>query len=196
MSRVRVRPLTGRALQTVTEDLARLRIDVFRDWPYLYDGDLDYERSYVQHYADSPEAIIVGAFDGDWLVGAATATPLRDHASEFGDGLTNSKISMDRTFYCGESVLLPRYRGQGLGHVFFDQREEHARAKGYGFMCFCAVLRPPDHPLRPDDYHPLDPFWERRGYARVQGAVAQFAWKDVDKVRETAKSLQFWMRPL
>ena len=28
------------------QEQARLRIEVFRDWPYLYDGDLAYEQSY------------------------------------------------------------------------------------------------------------------------------------------------------
>ncbi len=28
------------------EDLTRLRIDVFREWPYLYEGSEEYERGY------------------------------------------------------------------------------------------------------------------------------------------------------
>lgn len=36
--------LTGDTLTSALDDVARLRISVFRDWPYLYDGDLEYER--------------------------------------------------------------------------------------------------------------------------------------------------------
>ncbi|MCA1775426.1 MAG: GNAT family N-acetyltransferase, partial [Loktanella sp.] len=75
-----VRALTGAALEAALPDVARLRIAVFRDWPYLYDGDLAYEEGYLQSYRDSASAIVVGAFDGDRLVGAATGTPLADHA--------------------------------------------------------------------------------------------------------------------
>jgi hypothetical protein len=46
------------------------------------------------------------------------------------------------------------------------------------------------------DYVPLDAFWRRRGYAPVEGAVARFAWKDIDQPAETEKPLQFWMRQL
>ena len=67
---IRVAPLTGAALAGALDDVARLRIEVFRDWPYLYDGDAAYERAYLQIYRDSPGAIVVGAFDGDRLVGA------------------------------------------------------------------------------------------------------------------------------
>ena len=42
---VTTRVLTGDDLAAALPDVARLRIDVFRDWPYLYDGDADYERA-------------------------------------------------------------------------------------------------------------------------------------------------------
>ncbi|MFN6978503.1 MAG: GNAT family N-acetyltransferase, partial [Gemmobacter sp.] len=59
-----VRILTGAALDAAIDDVARLRIEVFRDFPYLYDGDMDYERGYAASYRDSAGAILVGAFDG------------------------------------------------------------------------------------------------------------------------------------
>ncbi|MCE4506958.1 GNAT family N-acetyltransferase, partial [Xanthomonas hortorum pv. vitians] len=34
--------------------VAQLRIAVFRAWPYLYEGDADYERGYLAAYAASP----------------------------------------------------------------------------------------------------------------------------------------------
>jgi len=58
------------------------------------------------------------------------------------------------------------------------------------------VNRPPDHPMRPAEYRPLDGFWRKRGYAPLEGAVARFAWKDLGQASETEKTLQFWMRPL
>lgn len=67
--------LTGAALDAALGDVARLRIAVFRDWPYLYDGDLDYERRYLAAFRASPQAVVVGAYDGNTLVGAATAAP-------------------------------------------------------------------------------------------------------------------------
>ena len=45
-----VRVLTGAALDAALDDVARLRITVFREWPYLYDGDLEYERDYLNAY--------------------------------------------------------------------------------------------------------------------------------------------------
>ncbi|MEY8840432.1 GNAT family N-acetyltransferase [Cribrihabitans sp. XS_ASV171] len=191
-----VRALTGADLEAALDDVARLRIEVFRAWPYLYDGDLDYERDYLQSYRDSEGAIVVGAFDRDRLVGASTGTPLADHADDFAAAFAGTGIELSSVFYCAESVLLPGYRGQGVGHSFFDLREDHARRLGFARSAFCAVMRPEDHPMRPERHAPLDPFWRARGYVPLDGVVAQFAWKDLGETGESLKPLQFWIRDL
>lgn len=189
-------PLTGAALAAALDDLAALRIAVFRDWPYLYEGgDPAYERDYVAAYARSERAVIVGAYADGRLVGAATAAPMADHAEEFAEPFAARGVDLSRIYYFGESVLLPEWRGQGIGHAFFDHREAAARAHGFATTCFCAVTRPPDHPLKPADYRPLDPFWRKRGYAPVEGLVCTFAWADVgDGGVESDHPMQFWMR--
>lgn len=193
---IRVERLTGEDLAAALDDVARLRIEVFRAWPYLYDGDEAYERHYLQTYRDSENAILVAAFDGTRLVGASTGTPMEDHAEDFAAAFDGQGIDLKDIFYCAESVLLPGFRGRGIGHAFFDAREAHARAMGRRYVAFCGVARPAEHPLKPEQYQPLDPFWRKRGYAPVTGAVAQFRWKDIDQPEETEHPLQFWMRAL
>ncbi|MCV2879745.1 GNAT family N-acetyltransferase [Sedimentimonas flavescens] len=191
-----VRVLTGAALDAALDDVARLRIAVFRDWPYLYDGSLDYERGYLESYRASAAAVVVGAFDGARLVGAATGTPLEDHAEDFTAPFAQTGLALNQVFYCAESVLLPDFRGQGLGHAFFDAREAHARGLGRSHSVFCSVIRSPDHPMRPADYRPLDSFWRKRGYAPLPGVVARFKWRDLGEAESTEKPLQFWGREL
>jgi GNAT superfamily N-acetyltransferase len=185
----------GPAIAEVVADLARLRVTVFRDWPYLYAGDEGYERRYLARYARG-DSIVVSAFDGDRMVGAATGMPLTDHADDFAAAFEGSGIDMNDVFYCAESVLLSEYRGQGAGHAFFDRREAHAVRLGFGKVAFCGVVRPADHPDRPEGYRPLDGFWRARGYAPVPGVVAHFGWRDIGAAEETKKPLQFWMRSL
>lgn len=193
---LRIEALTGAALEAALEEVARLRIEVFRAWPYLYDGSLAYERDYLQSYRNSDLAVVAAAYDGETLVGASTGAPLADHAEDFATAFAGTGLDLAEIFYCAESVLLPGCRGQGAGHGFFDAREAFARRHGFRFSAFCSVQRPARHPLKPADYAPFDPFWRKRGYQPLAGAVAQFSWKDVDQPEETAKPLQFWIRSL
>lgn len=186
--------LTGGEIAARLEQLAQLRIAVFAAFPYLYDGDPAYEAAYLREYSEAADAVLVAAFDGDRLVGAATASPMTQQKSDVLAPLEARGLEVERMFYFGESVLLPRYRGQGVGHAFFDHREGHARACGATAACFAAVIRPEAHAARPADYVALDRFWSARGYAPVPGLQTEFAWKDIGDVGETAKPMQFWMR--
>nr|WP_166486267.1 GNAT family N-acetyltransferase [Jannaschia sp. CCS1] len=189
---MRVEMLTGDGLTAALPDLARLRMEVFADFAYLYQGDAAYEADYLRSYRDTPGAVLVAALDGDTIVGAATGMLLHHH----GDAAQISGDLPQDTFYCAESVLLPAYRGRGLGHRFFDLREDHARALDATHSAFCAVIRPPDHPARPADYSPLDPFWRARGYAPKPGVTATFSWTDIGDSAETPKHLQVWTKRL
>jgi GNAT superfamily N-acetyltransferase len=193
---VTVETLPPSCIDDAIEALARLRIAVFREWPYLYDGDAAYERAYLAEFAAAPHAALVLARDGDAIVGAATASPLAAQKAEFLAPFVARGWDVGGTFYFGESVLLPEYRGQGIGHRFFDHREAAALAAGATCATFCAVQRPADHPLRPPAYRPLDDFWAGRGYAPVEGLVTSLDWLDVGEASETPHSMQFWAREL
>ena len=111
----------GAEISAIIPDLARLRITVFRDWPYLYEGDLAYETGYLARYAQGG-AIVVAAYDGAQMVGAATGMPLLQHDDDFSGALAACDIAAEDVFYCAESVLMQDHRGQGAGHMFFDAR--------------------------------------------------------------------------
>jgi len=197
MSAVRVAAMAGPAIGDHIADIARLRIAVFRDWPYLYDGDVDYEQTYLSTYVRTPDSVVVLAFDGDRVVGASTGLPLADEDEEYRAPFLARGLDVGRVFYCGESVLLPAYRGRGLGHAFFDAREAHARALGrFDTIAFAAVDRDANDPRRPADHRGNEAFWDKRGYVRHPGMTMQLAWKEVGETDESEKPLTFWMRPL
>ncbi|QWN00222.1 GNAT family N-acetyltransferase [Xanthomonas sp. MLO165] len=176
--------------------VAQLRIAVFRAWPYLYDGDADYERGYLAAYAASPDSVFVLARDGDAVIGASTGLPLLDDSEAFHAPFRAAGIDPASVFYFGESVLLPDYRGQGIGHAFLDQREAHARALGrFALTAFCAVERAENDPRKPADHRPNDVFWRKRGYAPQADMRVQLAWAELQH-GEIDHSLRVWTRPL
>lgn len=194
---LKIERLSGDPLLAYLPELARLRMTVFRAFPYLYDGDMAYEERYLQTYIKARDSVIVLAWDGDKIVGASTAIPLREETPEVQAPFLAASYPIDEIFYFGESVLLPEYRGQGAGVAFFEHREAHAKDCGdYRYSCFCAVQRPPDHPARSADYVPLDRFWRNRGYTIQPQLQTRFTWKDVGEPGQSPKPMTFWMKAL
>jgi GNAT superfamily N-acetyltransferase len=194
---LRILTCTGEAVAPYLGDLARLRIAVFRDYPYLYEGSAAYESDYLAAYARSPRSVFVLALDGDEVVGASTGIPLLDDQPAFQAPFRAQGHALEQVFYFGESVLLRAYRGQGIGHRFFDEREAHARRLGgFALTAFCAVERPHDDPRRPADYRPNDVFWSKRGYRRQHDLFCELSWREPGQAAASSHLLRFWLRPL
>ena len=188
--------LSGAALLPHLDAVAALRIAVFRDWPYLYDGDAAYEREYLDAYAQSTNSIVVLARDGDDVVGASTGIPLAQDSTEFQAPFLTRGIDVAKVFYCGESVLLPAYRRRGIGHAFFDAREAHAHALGgFAWTAFAAVDRDERVPRRPVDHRGNEAFWSKRGYVRQPGMTMRLHWNETG-IGDIDHPLTFWLRPL
>jgi len=194
---VRTERYVGSALREVQDELARLRVTVFREFPYLYDGTPEYEAEYLHTYLSTPDSLAVIVRDGERVVGASTALPLSAETPELRDPFERGGHDVSRVFYLAESVLLPEYRGRGLGVTFFEEREAHARRLGqYDVTAFCAVQRPDDHPRRPEGYVPLDAFWRKRGYERRPELTTTLSWPDLDEAEASPKPMMFWLRTL
>ncbi|MBB5236202.1 GNAT family N-acetyltransferase [Deinococcus budaensis] len=187
-------PVGGDELRAALPDLARLRTEVFRDFPYLYQGSAGYEERYLQTYLEAPGALLLLVRDGAEVVGASTALPLIHETADLQRPFLASEFGPAQVLYLGESVLRSGYRGRGLGHRFFDEREAHARRLGLPVTAFCAVQRPADHPARPRDYRPLDPFWKARGYLERPDLETTLSWQDLGEAGETPKPMRFWVR--
>ncbi len=192
---LRIERCSGTTLMQYIPELARLRIEVFRDFPYLYDGNYEYEEKYLQTYIDTPSSVIVLAIDGERVVGASTALPMKYETDELKKPFIENNYNLDEVFYCSESVLNKDYRGLGLGVHFFEQREAHAKELG-GFktITFCCVERSLNHPRRPLNYVPLDAFWNKRGYFKHPELKTTYLWKDLDDTEETPKPMTFWIK--
>jgi GNAT superfamily N-acetyltransferase len=188
--------VTGPAILPFIADAARLRISVFREYPYLYDGSLDYEEVYLRTYSASPGSVFVVARDEERIVGVSTGMPLAQETEEVRRPFLDAGIPVEEVFYFGESVLKPAYRGQGTGVRFMETREAHARnLPGIKYAAFCAVERPVDHPQRPADFIPLDEFWKHRGFAKTL-LRTEFTWKETGEAAESPKVMAFWMKKL
>ncbi len=192
-----VATVVGSAILPHVPALARLRRIVFRDWPYLYDGNDAYEAEYLATYARCPQAALAIAWNGAEPVGMSSCLPLPGETGNVLAPFRAAGLDPSRWFYFGESVLLREHRGAGVGVAFFERREAYARSLGgYRHAAFCAVRRPDDHPMRPADAVPLDGFWRRRGFVLRPGLTCTMRWQDLGQVGETDHLMQIWTKDL
>ncbi len=191
---LRLEPFQGQQLAPHLDALGELRIRVFREFPYLYEGSLAYERDYLQTYLNTPDSLVILALDGERPVGATTCLPMHLAEAEFRDCFEKAGYDTRSICYFGESILLPEYRGLGVGKAFFEGREKHARKLGARLTTFCAVDRSADHPRRPPGYQPLDAFWTKQGYTKRPELQTRFEWKEIGQDAETTQTLTFWTK--
>lgn len=195
---IEIKCVSGTQIEQYFDDLARLRITVFREFPYLYDGNVEHEREYLSTYSKTDGSVIVLALDAGKVVGMSTGIPMISETDEVKAPFLNAGYDINCIFYFGESVLDKAYRGQGIGVRFFEAREAHAQKEpgNFDYCTFCAVERPADHPRRPSDYVPLNQFWNKRGYRHHPELFTSFTWQDLDETSKSPKTLSFWIRKI
>jgi len=188
--------LTGKQILPYIKDLANLRIQLLREYPYLYDGDMEYEEEYLQPYLKSEKSKVMLVMDNEKIVGATTAIPLKDEVLDIREPFLQNNENINKIFYLGESLLLPEYRGQGTYKEFFRFREEVAKEQGYTKTAFMSVVRPADHPCKPKKYQSLEPIWQHFGYHCVPNLLVFFPWKEIGESAQSKKPLMIWMKNL
>lgn len=187
--------LSGHEARKFLNELSSLRLKVFWEFPYLYEGSLDYEKEYLETYFSAKHSRIILIESEGMIVGATTAIWANEEVESFKQPFLKHGLDPKTILYFGESILLPKWRGKGIGKIFFKEREAYAEELTFiEKMSFCAVRRPLNHPLAPKNYRPLDEFWLAQGYRKEKGLSTDFEWKDRHEDKPTKKILDFWLK--
>ncbi len=193
---IHIQSFHGEQAKIYVSEVAQLRIDLFRNFPYLYDGSTAYEEKYLHTLIEAPENIIVMAFEDNAVVGAACALPMRYETLNIQQPLIDKGYDIDQIYYFGESIIRPSHRNRGFGKEFFRIREEWAQGLGwYDFITFCNIERSTDHPAKNLDYKAPDEYWKSLGFQPTD-MFCQIAWKELSEANESPKPLRFWMKEI
>lgn len=188
--------LTGAAIADGLDDVATLRLDIFQEYPYLYQGRREDELNYLVTYAEAPDACIILAYDGSVIIGAATGMPLIHEDAQMVDAFAGTSFSLEELYYVGELLFRPAYRNCGLGQKLLARLESHIHSLGRYRKLTCATVeRLDDHPLRPHDYIPVTRFLARTGFVRLPGMTTHITWPETDGVKRD-HHMQFWSKKL
>jgi len=188
--------LTGAVIADALNDLATLRLEIFPEYPYLYQGRREDEIAYLGTYAKTPDACVILACDGSTVIGAATGMPLVHEDAQIRDAFAGTTFPLNEVYYVGELLLRPTYRNCGLGRKLLAQLESLIRSLGSYRRLTCATVeRPDDHHMRPRDYAPITRFLARTGFVQLFGVTTCFMWLETDGVKRD-HPMQFWSKEL
>ena len=191
---IHVRSFTGSGLKPYLHSVAKLRMEVFREYPYFEEPDLEREVQTLRKIFSHRESIGVLIMDNTTIVGASIGYPLALEDSSLLKPFKERRVDINTYYTFGDSVLLKAYRGRGIGHHFFDAREAHvSQYKKYKQICFFV----PEHTeTAPKDYIPLADFWRKRGYVPHPEMKGFLSWKTVGEAHATEKQMVYWLKEL
>lgn len=183
----------GSECKVYGHEIASLRIQVFREYPYLYDGNYEYELEYLTTFFSSKDSILLVAKQNNVIIGISTGIPLKNETDNIKTPWKQKGFNIDKIFYFGESVIEKKHRGNGLGKLFFKYREAWAAKNGYTTFSFCSINR--SKAKAPDNYFNPESLWKKLGYNQADFSCS-IDWKEINEPEETPKKLQFWYKEL
>jgi GNAT superfamily N-acetyltransferase len=174
-----IKVLTQEKMEPLLPFIATLRINIFKEYPYLYDGDFKEEMDDLEHCAQLPNNALAIAYYKDIPVGFLYGIPLIEFASHFEnpviDLFKNKNLDPTTCYYFGDIIILPEHRGNHLSKELFDTLEAYAQKQGYNSASF--ITESHDiHPLKPTNYKSLDPLWTSLKYKKI-GLTSYSSWK-------------------
>ena len=191
-----IKTFTGAAITPYLHSIARLSAEVFKEYPYLCDIDPEKEVIELHRYGEHEEAIAVLLFDGSEVVGAATGIPLKDDSNDLKAPFIARGMEVSSYYHFAEALLHKGFRGRGLGHHFYDIREDFARRCGYTYTCLFARDCEDITALQPKDYYPLEDFWRKKGYVHHRELQIKPLWPCSGDKEEKEHPCSFWIKRL
>jgi hypothetical protein len=174
-----IKVLTGAETQSLLPFVANLRINIFREYPYLYEGNFKEEMDDLEHCAQLLHNALAIAYYKNTPVGFLYGIPLTEFASHFENSVIdlfkNKDLDPAICYYFADIIILPEHRGNHLSSRLFTALENYAQEQGYLSGSFITESHD-KHPLKPDNYKSLDPLWNSLNYNKT-GLMSYGSWQ-------------------
>lgn len=193
--------LEGRAMAPVAGFIAQQRIEQFREYPYLYEGNLEEGLDIFEQLMNVPYSVAVVLYCNDEPVGYAAGMPLNFYLEydlmESKEILAQRGVDSADYYYIADVIILPNHRGQSLVTHLFNELEMYAWDNGFEYMSLvCESYK--RHPLKPVGYKELDGLWQVLGY-EYAGFDIQGNWNTLQPIGAPVfqdHPLPYWVKKL
>ena len=203
MTNIEINIYKGIDILPFIEKTSEMRIRLFKEFPYLYQGSMDYEREYMKAYAKDPKSTIAIASCDKNIIGVSTGIPLVSESSIV-DGsaqlITQAGEAPEDYYYYGEILIEPEHRGNKISSKLYSAQNELVKKWGYKKVCILTVVRQKNHPLKPKEYQSLDSMWTHFNYNRfIPPILVTYDWNTFQcsgEVRMQSNELEMWHKTL
>lgn len=198
---VAIEILTGKDVQKYIVLLSRLRVNNFKEYPYLYEGSVEYEKQCMQGYISCPRCVFTIAKVDGKIAGVLTGIPLVSDSSigtEAEKIFKLNNLNPSEYYYYGEIFVLKKFRNLAVVASLFTAQNSKAKDLGYKYAVMLTVVRQENHPLKPKKYKSLDQLWARAGFSKMDLTI-NCRWPTIrpdGSIEDINNLLEFWMKKL
>ncbi len=192
--------LVGNELQNILPFMAQQRMAVFRDYPYLYEGNPNVEHEYLKWFASLPHSSVIMAYLDGKPIGWISGTGFADfdvHFKGSNELLKKNGYDSRKFYYIPEAIIVSEHRDTLLLEELHTLIAKHAKTLHYSALCFAEESHE-QHPLKPADYKGLEELYRVAGYTPTQ-MIITFSWLTIQadgSVKDEEHELCYWIKEL
>ncbi len=189
----------GHQIVNYLEDVASFRIKYFKDYPYLYVGDQNYERKYLSGFANDSKGLLILVKQNKKIIAVSTGVPLvtnSDILDGAEDGFRSKKLNPFENYYYGEVIIDYAFRGRGIIGKVYELQETFAKSQNFKSVAIATVVRSDDDIRRPENYRSSDPLWLKLGFNRT-GIQFNFNWPTIREdltISDCSNCMEYWIK--
>ena len=187
-------------LHHIQDFLVQQRIREFKEYPYLYQADIQEENQYAQWLVQLPDTALAVAYEYDQPVGFISGTAFKDFDTHFKGSIDTFKskgLNPEDYFYLAEAIITPSYQKIKLCGQLYRILENHVRNLGYKAICFVTESHA-SHPLKPRGYDSLEDMYHYAGFQKSDISI-KFNWLTIQERGEPKDEehiLVYWFKYL
>ena len=186
-------------IERYLEEVIKLRVEVFREYPYLYDGNLEYEKEYFKDFVKDSTARVILVKDGFEVVAVATSIALSNAhlCDDIHKPFIEKGYDVERFYYYGEIMIDKNYRNKGISKQIYGLREKEVLSLGFDRLCFATILK--DSDKMPQDYFDPAEMWKSMRFDEHLDMQVECSWPKIQydgSTREQVSKLNFWVKKI
>lgn len=194
---IKIQVFKGKEIAPYVQDISELRLDFFRNYPYLYDGEIVSDKEYVQMYPNSEHAILVVAKDNEKVIGVVTGLPMDEAPEDIKNFIDDKKMPSKNVFYLGEIVLNKEYAGDNLENKMYNEFERTVKNTGNATQIYLFEIETQKNdPRKPSNYVSIEDFWQAQGFSQNPELITQFSWKEIGSSETKNHPMVLWKKDL